>query len=187
MRIASLVVFALWSGVTTPLLAQSASQITPRTYAPPSAVPAPPIVIGEGPDATAPEGSAALFVTLAGVSIEEAPAASSAVTSAMAELRAQLVGAPVPVARIFTAARALEAAYARAGYVLVRVTVPAQQLVDGATLRLVVVDGFIERVETGGLPAPVHARIADLLGPPMRRRCCRCRGRGPTPRSASST
>ena len=52
------------------------------------------------------------------------------------------MGRPVSGADIFAAARALEAAYANAGYVLVRITLPPQKLVNGSKLRLVVVDGL---------------------------------------------
>jgi len=81
------------------------------------------------------------------------------------ELRTALVGRPVKVSAIFAAARALEARYARDGRVLVRVVVPSQSLVDGATLRLVVVDGFIEAIDVSRVPANVRARLAAILRP----------------------
>ena len=62
------------------------------------------------------------------------------------------MGQRVSGAAIFAAARELEAAYAKAGYVLVRVTLPPQKLVSGAVLRLVVIDGMIERIETKRVP-----------------------------------
>ncbi len=71
---------------------------------------------------------------------------------------------------MFAAARDLEAAYARAGYVLVRVILPPQQLVNGARLKLIVVDGFIERVETRDVPERVRKRIETLVGPLAGRR-----------------
>ncbi|WP_205412215.1 ShlB/FhaC/HecB family hemolysin secretion/activation protein [Sphingomonas crusticola] len=147
------------------LRAQTASQITPPTFAPPPAVRGAPIVIPEGSGAAAPAGAEALEVKLAAVAIEGAPVAGKAVDAAQAALRAQLVGRSVKVSEIFAAARALESAYARAGRVLVRVTVPPQSLADGATLRLVVIDGFVERVDTAAVPARVRTRIAALLAP----------------------
>ena len=42
---------------------------------------------------------------------------------------------------------------------------PAQSLVDGATLRLVVVDGFIETIDVSHVPANVRARLAAILRP----------------------
>src|SRR3546814_11674392 len=59
----------------------------------------------------------------------------------------------------------MEARAARAGHTLTRVLVPAQDLRDGATLRLVVVEGFIERVDTDRVPPLVRKRVAALLAP----------------------
>jgi len=140
--------------------AQTASQVTPPTYAPPSVRPAEPIVLTEGPGVTAPPGAEDLEVTLGDIAVEggDDPQAAAA-------LRTTLVGHPIKVAEIFDAARAMEAQAARAGYTLTRVLVPAQELRDGATLRLVVVRGFIERVDTDRVPPPVRRHVAALLAP----------------------
>src|ERR1700686_3852881 len=58
----------------------------------------------------------------------------------------------ITVAQIYERANALEQEYARAGYVLVGVTVPPQKLNDGGPLRIVVVDGFIENVQVDNVP-----------------------------------
>ncbi|WP_284275850.1 ShlB/FhaC/HecB family hemolysin secretion/activation protein [Bradyrhizobium iriomotense] len=75
-------------------------------------------------------------------------------------LIASLRGRRVSVAQIYATASTLERAYAEAGYPLVRVAVPPQRLVDGGSLRLVVVDGFIETVEVEGVPARVRSIVA---------------------------
>lgn len=62
-------------------------------------------------------------------------------------------------------ADALEARYAREGHVLVRVVVPAQSLEDGATLKLAIVTGFIERVDASHVPSRVRSRVEQLLAP----------------------
>lgn len=108
------------AAVAAPVWAQTASQITPPSYAPPPVEAQPPIIIPESA-ATAPPGSEALEVTLTDIVIE-------GVTSdpeLSAELRRQLTGRPVKVAEIFAAARALETRHARAGAILTRVVVPA--------------------------------------------------------------
>ena len=144
-------------------LAQTASQITPPSFAPPPARAGAPVVIPEGAGAEAPAGSDAIDVRLTNVVLDGATD-----PAALAELRAALVGQPVKVSAIFAAAHAIEARYARAGRVLTRVVVPAQRLVDGATLRLVFVDGYIERVDVSRLPAKVRhvieARLRPLAG-----------------------
>lgn len=110
----------------------------------------------------APAGAETLFVRLGGVGVTGGLPELAAATAA---LQARLTGKRVSGAEVFAAARELEAAYAAAGYVLVRVVLPPQQLNDGARLRLVVVDGFIERVETKDAPERVRNRITALVGP----------------------
>ena len=67
--------------------------------------------------------------------------------------------------QIYAAASTIEAAYARAGFVLVRVSVPPQQLHDNGPLQIVVTDGFVEAVDTSGPPARIRAPVrADAIG-----------------------
>lgn len=153
----------LWAGALggAPAQAQTASQITPSSYAPALERPATPVVIPQGPGVTAPPGSEALVVTLSGVRVD-----GLAIEPAeLATLRETLVGHPVSIAEIFATARALETWFAASGRVLVRVSVPAQQLDNGAELRLVVTAGQIESVDTSNLPPPVRGRIAHMLAP----------------------
>jgi hemolysin activation/secretion protein len=79
-----------------------------------------------------------------------------------------VAGRRLTVAQIYQAAQALEAAYAQADYILVRVALPPQELVDGGTLRLIIVDGFIEAIEAKGVPERVRhvvvARTRALIG-----------------------
>ncbi|WNO54046.1 ShlB/FhaC/HecB family hemolysin secretion/activation protein [Stakelama saccharophila] len=147
--------------IASPALAQTASQITPDSYAPP--------VMREGdgislPDSGAllvPEGADDVSVTLAGVRVEGATIPSGV----QAELEEALVGRRIPVARIYEAASRLEQRLAREGAVLSRVVVPAQDLDDGGTLRLVVVQGYISRIDTASLPLQIRTRVARVLAP----------------------
>jgi hemolysin activation/secretion protein len=142
--------------------AQTAGQITPPSFRPPLQGGAGSLVIPEGPGLEAPPGAERLTVRLADVVVEGGLPAMAETTRS---LLAGLAHRTVTAAEIFAAARALEAAYVQAGYVLVRVVLPAQSLEDGAALRLVVVDGYIERIETGDVPEPVRARIEAVLAP----------------------
>ena len=146
--------------------AQTASQITPPSFRPNLERPGGFALPGT-PGLATPAGAEKLFVKLSGVSIKGGLPALAAAT---AELEARLTGHTVSGADVFAAARNLEAAYARAGYVLVRVILPPQQLVNGARLKLVVVDGFIERIETKDVPGRVRDRIMHLVGPLTGRR-----------------
>nr|WP_249123442.1 MULTISPECIES: ShlB/FhaC/HecB family hemolysin secretion/activation protein [unclassified Bradyrhizobium] len=149
-----------------PVEAQTASQITPPSFRPEIARPGG-FVLPGAPGLATPAGAEKLFVRLSGVRVVGGLPQLAAATAA---LEARLTARPVSGAEIFAAARDLEAAYAAAGYVLARVVLPPQQLVNGARLRLVVVDGFIERIETKGVPEPVRRRIDALVGPLTGRR-----------------
>jgi hemolysin activation/secretion protein len=74
----------------------------------------------------------------------------------------------VSVSQIYEFANAIEQTYARAGYVLVRVTVPEQKLNDNGPVEIVITDGFVERVEVKNVPdrarSVVVTRMASLIG-----------------------
>ena len=110
-----------------------------------------------------PAGAQDLFVTPGPVSVA---GSFTEVSRETAAIIAHLQGQRVSLAQIYAAASAIEQAHARAGFVLVRVAVPPQQLVDGGPLRIVVIDGFIESVDVSGVPARVRgavlARVAAL-------------------------
>lgn len=147
--------------------AQTASQIAPppvrRDLPPPSpgelAAPAAPAPAASVPGADLRVQVRDVIVT-GGLDVLRAP--TEAIT-------AGLKNHTITVAEAYKAAQDIEAAYARAGYILVRVVVPAQDLHDGGDLRLTVVDGFIERIDTSALPANLRAPIDRTLAPLARR------------------
>ena len=146
----------------TGALAQTASQLTPQSFRPDLPRVGGAIVFSGEPGLEAPPGADQFSVSLAGVTVE---GGLPDMAASEQELAARLVGGPVPVSELFTAAQALEEAYVQAGYVLVRVVLPAQSLHDGDRLRLVVVNGFIESVDVEGTPAPARARIGQMIEP----------------------
>lgn len=145
----------------SPVFAQTASQVTPASAPQPQGT-----VQGFSfpgtPGLGAPEGAEALNVFLKGVEIT---GGRPELAAKAYEVRAALSNRRVTLAEIFTRARDLEAAYQQAGYVLVRVVVPAQTLKDGGVLKLTVVEGFIERVDTGNVPERVQRRLSRVLEP----------------------
>jgi len=147
-------------------LAQTASQITPPSFRPKLERPGGFALPGI-PGLATPAGAEKLFVRLSGVAVTGGLAE---LAEATADLARRLVGRPVSGAEVFAAARDLEAAYARAGYILVRVVLPPQKLINGAALKLVVVDGFVERVELKDVPERLRQRIGHLLHPIVGRR-----------------
>jgi hemolysin activation/secretion protein len=155
--------------VAIPLVAQSQvvapSQVTPENLRPaaPSA-PGPP-QISHGEPLKVPAGAESLSFIVGHVVIKGAFPELDSETRAFVHA---VQGRRVTVARIYELANAMEEAYARAGYVLARVTVPEQKLNDHGPLRIVIVDGFIEKVQVDNVPervrAVVAARMASLIG-----------------------
>jgi hemolysin activation/secretion protein len=154
--------------VTYPLAALSQiapSQVTPQTLRPPTpSVPGglPP---SGGAQLQAPAGTERLSFIVGRVVIEGAFLEFDSETRSLVHT---IEGHRTTVAQIYEFASALEQAYARAGYVLVRVTVPQQKLNDHGVVRIVVVDGFIEKIQVDNVPKGVRAlvtnRMAMLIG-----------------------
>lgn len=144
------------------------SQVTPREIAPPPPTqPQAPLII---PDAPAPQNHAAdrgadLPVDPGRLDLE---GAFPEMAAANGDFACQIASRPMTVGGLFAAARQLEQAYARHGYILARVTIPPQQLAPGRPLRVVITDGFIDAVDASALsPANrrlVMARLRALVG-----------------------
>ncbi|WP_288431026.1 ShlB/FhaC/HecB family hemolysin secretion/activation protein [uncultured Agrobacterium sp.] len=144
-------------------LAQTAGQLTQESYAPPVVRSAEGgIALPASTGVDAPKGAEKLGVTPSGLVVEGGLPALSKET---ASVEATLKNKRVTGADLFAAARALEEAYARAGYILVRVSLPAQTIKNGKPLRLVVTQGTVETVDTSALPPAVRARIDSVLAP----------------------
>lgn len=148
--------------VTAPALAQTASQITPQSFEPQLQKPGAGFSIPEGVGPVAPAGAEKLSVRVSGVSIE---GGLPALSEAAEKVKAELSNRTVTAADLFAAAGRLEQAYAAKGYSLVRVILPAQRLTNGAVLKLVVIDGFLEQIDTSKLPENIRDRVAALLAP----------------------
>lgn len=146
----------------TPAMAQTAGQITEDDYSPPLQRMTGSLVFSGAPGLAAPAGADRLSIQLSDVSLQGALPGTGAETEA---LRRRLTGKRIAVSEIFAAAADLEAAYAREGYVLARVVIPAQTLVDGGALRLSVVNGFVEKIDTAAVPPALRGRIAGLTDP----------------------
>jgi hemolysin activation/secretion protein len=73
-----------------------------------------------------------------------------------------LRGRTVKVSEVYEAAARIEAAYAKRGFFLTRVVVPPQTVRPGGQLIMRVVHGYVEAVDTSGLPPHVAARVAQL-------------------------
>lgn len=154
------------------LYAQSASDITEDSFAPPSQKLSGRLVFSGAPGLAAPDVADRLSVAISGVDIE---GGLPEMAQSGQETSARLTNGRIPVSEIFAAAQDLEAAYAEAGFVLTRVVLPAQSLTDGGRLRLVIVDGFVERVDLEAVPPVLQSRMAALTGTLVNQRGLRLR------------
>ncbi|MCJ2012732.1 ShlB/FhaC/HecB family hemolysin secretion/activation protein [Methylobacterium sp. J-076] len=143
-------------------MAQTASQVTPPTFRPPQGGGSAGLVFSGQPGLATPAGAERLSVRLSGIAVENAPPGFAAEIQAV---ESRLIGRTVPASEIFAASRDLEAAFIRSGAVLTRVVLPAQTLRNGGRLRLVVVSGYIDRIDFRNVPEPVRGRVAALLEP----------------------
>ena len=144
----------------------SCAQITsPSQVTPQSLRPAPPLgqgitLLGQSPR-TAPRGAEGLDVLVGNVVVDGGFAECAAQTEA---LIAGIAGKRLTVEQIYALARTIEQIHAAAGYVLARVVASPQKLVDRGTLRLTIVDGFIEEIDVAGVPERARAAVADRVG-----------------------
>jgi len=133
------------------------STVTPPTLRPEKSDDGFRVDIPETGGLKAPAGAENLRVTLGSVVVEGAfPEVASETEAAASQLRGQ----SVTLARIYEVASQIEAAHARAGFVLARVVIPPQDLHDGGALRIVVIDGFVEQIDVSGVPERVRAVVA---------------------------
>lgn len=140
----------------------TASQITQDSYQPPMQRLTGAVVFSGSPGLAAPEGAERLSIQLADVRVEGALPDSE---TRIAALRQRLIGKRIAVSEIFAAASDLEAGFVRDGYVLARVVIPAQTLEDGGPLRLTVVNGFVEKIDTSAAPPGLRARLDAVTAP----------------------
>ena len=142
----------------------SPSQVTPPSLKPDDSVDAS-VSLPESQSLDAPAGAETIHTTISSVAIA---GGFREMASAEARFAAALTDRDVTVADIYQMAGELEQSYAAAGYVLARVVVAPQQLAKGSELKLIVVDGYIEAIDTEALPKQarkvVAARLAGLIG-----------------------
>ena len=158
-------VFSAFAGGAAFAESPSASRVTPETFAPAPVQANRAISISGVEPGAVPKGAESLSVTISDVTVDGgSPDFVGDIDAAIAKVR----GRRVTVKALYGVAAEIEAAYSRAGYVLTRVTVPPQKLVDGGVFRLIVLDGFIESIDVSAVPErqreAVRARVASLIG-----------------------
>ena len=152
---------AFGQSAPAPLRNVAPNTITPETLAPEHRDNGFRVEIPQGGALAAPKGAENLTTTLGEARLE---GGFKEVARETAPVLARLTGHRVTLAEIYAAASEIEAIHARAGYVLARVSVPPQDLREGGPLRIVVIDGFIEKVDVQGIPARVRSYIWRTAG-----------------------
>jgi hemolysin activation/secretion protein len=140
------------------------SQVVPQERRPPADADTAPVVRLPAVPPPRDVGAASLHVTLSAVEV----AGGFDDVAQSGDPFAAIVGRSVDLREIQQAVDALQTAYDAAGYALVRIVMPPQTLRDGGTMKLRVVDGYIESIQAEGVPEPVRAavraRLASLVG-----------------------
>lgn len=143
-------------------VSQTASEITPENFSPQLQRLGGSVVFSGDTGTQAPPGSENIGITLSGVALDNGLPELAAENEAFV---ARLTRGRIPVSEMFEAVSNLEKQYAEAGFVLTRVVLPQQTLRDGGRLRVRVVNGFIERVDTSQVPEQTRPRIERLTEP----------------------
>jgi hemolysin activation/secretion protein len=156
---------AIWAAAT----GEAAAQAVPPSVEPgrlpqqfqtpviPRAVPE--TVIPRPRESSAPAGAERVRMTLERVTVEGSTVYPEALFQEMA---APLFGHEISLADLFRLADAISTRYRADGYVLSRAVVPAQRI--GNAARIVVVEGYIAKVELDGADnAKVRAYVEQLL------------------------
>lgn len=136
------------------------SQVTPRTIAPLPTPALPPVF--QSPVEPPPEdpGETVLAVDLGDAHVVDGFAEMD---SANAGFVAALAHRHVTLAQITSAAHALEQAYGRHGYILVRVVVPPQRIEPGAPVSVRVIDGFVEALDLSHVAPLLRGAVGECL------------------------
>lgn len=86
--------------------------------------------------------------------------------NARAAALAPAPGATLSVEELFKYAGLVQSLYFDAGYPLVRVVVPAQDIEPlGSTVKILVINGYVDAIDTAALPARVARRVEKVLSP----------------------
>jgi hemolysin activation/secretion protein len=142
-----------------PAEAQQAPLVTLRDPRPQNNT-APAAQLPQSAPSEVPAGADKLFVRVADVQMT---GGFDVLATATEALISKIRGQQISVAGFYQPANAIEQLYHAAGYPLVQVVIPPQSVVDGGTLRLNLVDGYIERIDVAALPKRSQQPVTDVL------------------------
>lgn len=145
---------------SAPAFAISASEYTPESLRPEAGVKPLPAPVQSAPDADSAVPGAELRFIAGDIVLENGFAdLDDAVTIKLA----QASGRRLTVGELLALASDVEAMHAQAGFLLARVVVPPQNIVDHGRVRLVLVDGHIDEIGAEAVPERHRAATVAVL------------------------
>ena len=158
--------------VTIPLLAgvlpakaeniPSAGQLVPSSFSTPTALPRSGIQLGGAQNAALPPGANGSSLKIGNVTVEGLDPQFSDQTDGLV---ARLRGQKRPVSEIYDLAAQIQKLYSETGWFLTRVIIPPQNVQNGGTVNLKVIEGFIADINVDALAPEVRSRVLSLFEP----------------------
>lgn len=119
-----------------------------------------PFAFPQAQGTSAPAGAESVRFTLRAVYVEND---YPEVRRRTEEVLAPHIGQEITVAEFYDIAREIQGAYFDAGYPLVRIVVPPQTVEMFGHPRLLLVDGYIERIDVSQVPSAARTRVEHVL------------------------
>lgn len=140
----------------------SAGQLVPSTFSAPTVLPKSGIKLGSAENAVVPPGATGSSLKIGDVMIEGLDPQFSADTEAFIS---PLRGQKKPVSEIYAVAARVQKLYSDNGSFLTRVIIPPQNVLNGGTVKLKVIEGFIADINVDAIAPEVRDRVLGLFEP----------------------
>jgi hemolysin activation/secretion protein len=148
---------------TTP----SAGQLTPKSFEPQFNPQQPHFSFTPSETKGAPPGADKASLTIGKAIVEGGDPKYAERTEA---ILAAVRGHKLSISAFYEAANEIQQLYSEAGYFLIRVVIPPQDVKNGGALKFTIIDGFIEAVDIVGLAPQLKRHVAKTLAPLIGRR-----------------
>ena len=152
----------VFSGSSSASAEPSAGQLVPSSYSAPIALPKSGIQLGSAENAVVPPGANESNLKIGDVLVEGLdPQFSADTQSFIGPLRGQ----KKPVSEIYAVAARIQKLYSDSGSFLTRVVIPPQNVQNGGTVKLKVIEGFIADINVDAIAPEVRGRVLGLFEP----------------------